>query len=200
MINKKLETSTMFFYKVCKVHLDEFERTKKELAKFKSLKPKAPIERIKTLKSKQQECAVIVIVFAAMYLEAYICHFGRKYTTKSFYKNHLDRLGFVQKWAIIPKLVTGKDFPINSEAFRKLKKLNKDRNTLIHFKPYILPEEPENAESFAEEKHEELFQSMYDALETIKQVETEFVKMVGYVDFLGFIVPITVRDEDEHEN
>jgi hypothetical protein len=49
-------------------------------------------------------------------------------------KKYVDKLEFLSKWVVIPKIVTGKQFPTDSQAFELLGKLKKTRNDIVHFK------------------------------------------------------------------
>nr|WP_121271756.1 hypothetical protein [Pedobacter schmidteae] len=74
-----------------------------------------------------------VIVFLAMYLEAYIWDCGATYMGEKVMER-LDKLGPLDKWVIIPRMVLGKPFPIKPHHQGYLKALFQERNALIHHK------------------------------------------------------------------
>lgn len=86
------------------------------------------------VKEKSEDYCVIALVFAALAIEAYIYDYAAKKLTDNFVRLHLDKLDLVSKWVVIPKLVTGKDFPKDGQAFCLLKQLVKDRNYIVHNK------------------------------------------------------------------
>lgn len=53
---------------------------------------------------------------------------------KDFVDSHLDKLDALSKWVVIPKIVTGKDFPKDGRAFDLLKQLIANRNYIVHSK------------------------------------------------------------------
>ncbi len=83
--------------------------------------------------------SIKVIIFSAIFLEAVIHDYGASNLSDRYMKNYLDKLDIKSKWAIIPKLVTGKEFPRDSQAFRLLGELIKSRNNLVHYKTKKLP-------------------------------------------------------------
>lgn len=83
---------------------------------------------------RQMACRDIVVVFAHLFLEATIYDYGATSLSDSYVKRHVDKLNFLSKWVVIPRLVTGKSFPTDSHAYHLLGKLTKSRNSLAHFK------------------------------------------------------------------
>ena len=80
------------------------------------------------------QCRDIIIVFSHLFMEAVIYDYGATNTSDSFMKKYADKLDFIAKWVIIPRLVTGTSFSTDSQAFELMNKLKKARNDLIHFK------------------------------------------------------------------
>ena len=76
----------------------------------------------------------ITVVFSHLFLEAIIYDYGAINTSDSYMKKYVDKLEFLSKWVVIPKIVTGKQFPTDSQAFELLGKLKKTRNDIVHFK------------------------------------------------------------------
>ena len=85
----------------------------------------APVE------NKTESHCLIAIVFSALTIEGYIYYYAIRHFSEDFVDTHLDRLDVVSKWVIVPKLVTGKDFPKDSRAFQLLKQLVANRNYIV---------------------------------------------------------------------
>ncbi len=100
---------------------------------------------LQNLQSEIDKCAIMVIVFCAMALEAYIYDYASRKLTDSYVQDHLDKLDTLSKWVVIPKLVTGKELPKDHRWFSLLKRLIQQRNTLAHHKSSSLPPKFENA-------------------------------------------------------
>ncbi|HIJ72316.1 MAG TPA: hypothetical protein HPP87_13320 [Planctomycetes bacterium] len=81
-----------------------------------------------------EQSYAIVVVFAAMCMEAFIYDYAAQNLSGKFVKNHIDKLDLKPKWVIVPQLVTGKKFDTGSKAFELLVKLVKYRNELVHAK------------------------------------------------------------------
>lgn len=89
---------------------------------------------LKPIKEKVEDYYVIALVFVALAVEAYIYDYAAKKLTDNFVGSHLDKLDLASKWVVMPKLVTGKDFPKDGKAFYLLKQLVKNRNYIVHNK------------------------------------------------------------------
>jgi hypothetical protein len=77
---------------------------------------------------------LIAIIFTHTFLDALIYDYGATHKSDSYIKKYVDKLDIKSKWVVIPKIVTGKDFPTDSKAFELLQKLTKLRNNIIHLK------------------------------------------------------------------
>ena len=86
------------------------------------------------IKTNQDKCALITICFSAKCVEAFIYDYAARHTSDSYAQKYLDKLDLAGKWVVAPRLVTGKEFPRDSNAFDSLKFLIKTRNKLVHFK------------------------------------------------------------------
>ena len=80
------------------------------------------------------ELALIVVVFSAFTLEAYINHYGINRLSRNYFSNYLDKLDLLAKWLVIPRIVTGKKLDPGSHAMQGLSWLISLRNRLAHFK------------------------------------------------------------------
>ncbi len=73
------------------------------------------------------------IVFQAMAVEAFINEYAYLRLGKTYFES-IDKLSPIDKILIACKMITGKDFPKDRKAYALLKKINKLRNDLVHFK------------------------------------------------------------------
>jgi len=108
---------------------------------------------IDSLMAKQYRHWAGAVLFGSMCLEAFIYDYAARGFSDTYMKRYLDKLDLKAKWVVIPKLVTGKDFPTDSKAFHNLQRLVKERNKLIHHKsrPLMSSEEFEKFLRIAEE-------------------------------------------------
>lgn len=86
------------------------------------------------LEEERDQCADCVVVFSAMYLEAFIYDYAASCLGDGYVQSHLDKLDMVSKWLVVPRLVTGKQISKDSQAFEALRFLHKSRNSLVHLK------------------------------------------------------------------
>lgn len=91
------------------------------------------LEMNKLQEARDQSC-IISVVFTAMYFEAFIYDYAASCLGDNYSKDHLDKLDLISKWLVIPKLITGKEISKSGQAYESLKRLNKDRNSLVHLK------------------------------------------------------------------
>lgn len=92
---------------------------------------------------KMSEYRVIATVFGALCLEAFIYDYAAIHFSDTHTRKYLEKVGFISKWVIIPKLVAGRDFPTNSQAFALLVELKRERDKLIHAKSKPMPNKDE---------------------------------------------------------
>jgi len=84
--------------------------------------------------------SIITIIFCALTLESFINYYGTSNLGKKYYKYFIERIGTVTKWEILPKLIIGKEFSLDSEIIKKINDLFNLRNELVHYKPKIITE------------------------------------------------------------
>jgi hypothetical protein len=82
-----------------------------------------------------------VIVFLAMYMEAFIWNIGAIHLGEKTMER-LDKLSPQDKWLIVPQMIVGKSFNVKEHHQGYLKSLFQERNRLVHHKsiditPYI---------------------------------------------------------------
>jgi hypothetical protein len=99
---------------------------------------------------EQNKHGVIVIVFSALAVEAYIYDYAARNVSDSFAKKYLDKLDTVSKWVVIPRLATGNSFPTASKGFALLRSLIRARNNIVHHKSSRMPVTEQELKEFAE--------------------------------------------------
>lgn len=92
------------------------------------------LEKSHNINTIFSESCVISITFAAMAIEGFIFDYGAVGLGDNFMKDYIDKLDTISKWIVIPKLITGKDFPKDRISFELLCKTIKLRNEFIHIK------------------------------------------------------------------
>ena len=78
--------------------------------------------------------ALIVVIFCATSLEAYINHYAISNLSKNYLKTYLDKLDLLSKWIVIPRIITGTQLDAGSKALQELSWLITLRNKLVHYK------------------------------------------------------------------
>lgn len=128
------------------------------------------------LRGERDKCAVQVVVFAAMYLEAFIYDFAAWKESDSYIKKYLDGLDFISKWVVIPRLVIGEEIPRGSQAMELLVELKSNRNRLVHLKSRSAPAGEKLAE-YMKQEEERTVSSARNAHKAILEVEKELKKI-----------------------
>jgi hypothetical protein len=80
------------------------------------------------------ELALVVIVFCAFTLEAYINDYAINRLSKNYLKNYLDKLDLVAKWVVIPRLMSREQLDPGSRPLQQIAWLVELRNKLVHYK------------------------------------------------------------------
>jgi len=132
--NKTKFYNATHYASICKDNYAEFNKCLDELSKIEN--KIGNTQKRHDLCSKQQKSGTTVIVFAAICLEAFINDYASMKLSKQLFEK-IEMLGFCNKWVIVPKLVTGKEFNTSSKAFELLRQLIKNRNELVHPKPKL---------------------------------------------------------------
>jgi len=78
--------------------------------------------------------ALVVVVFCATSLEAFINHYAISHLSKNYLKTYLDKLDLLSKWIVIPRITTGTQLDAGVKAFQDLSWLISLRNKLVHYK------------------------------------------------------------------
>jgi len=103
---------------------------------------------IHSTEAEMAKSALIVIVFSAMAIEAYIYDYAARHLGDVFVKDHLDKLDTLSKWIVIPELVTGKELSRHQKWYMLLKNLIKTRNSVMHHKSSEPPASPSDIEKY----------------------------------------------------
>ena len=77
---------------------------------------------------------LIVVIFCATSLEAYINDYAINHLSKNYLKTYLDKLDLLSKWVVIPRITTGTQLDPGSSALQDLSWLITLRNKLVHYK------------------------------------------------------------------
>jgi len=111
---------------------------------------------------------LIVIVFTALCLEAFINNYGIARLSKNYFINYLDKLDLVAKWIVIPRVITRKRIGPGSKPVQDLSWLIAQRNRLVHYKSREIPIDKVKESDFFWE---------YDAEKAIKTVKGIVAKL-----------------------
>jgi hypothetical protein len=176
----KIKLDSYFYFTICKDNYKRFIEYEREISLILAGESESLISKKLKVFNPQREmakCAANVVIFAAFSLEAWIYEYTVKKLSKSFFDNHIDKLRPVSKWVIVTRLVTGRDFPTDSQAFEHLKSLYKARNDLVHPKPSTQPEDTEESLEKEEKEREQLIKNAHEAYQTCKEVILELDKV-----------------------
>ncbi len=127
------------YFKLVTETYSRIEKLKREHDQFqKSLKGKGisddDVDFLASRNDAIGELSLIVVIFSAFTLEAYINHYGINRLSRNYFSKYLDKLDILAKWLVIPRVVTGKKLDPGSEAMQDLSWLVSLRNRLAHFK------------------------------------------------------------------
>ncbi|MFZ2148161.1 MAG: hypothetical protein WAV28_13160 [Sedimentisphaerales bacterium] len=172
------------FFDICTESYNNFQKSKAELQRIKmgGVTEKA-VDELNNVAAELNHHSASTVVFAALFLEAFIYDYAAANFSDTYTENYLDKLSLVSKWVVIPKLVTGKNFPTEGQAFEHLVKLHKARNSLVHYKSGPLPDNVEELERVFEKMEKEDDANVVNAYQTVKEVLTELRKLEGDGDW-----------------
>lgn len=167
------------FFDICMESYESFQKSKAELQKIKRRGITKAWDEFVNVTAEMRHHSASTVVFAALCLEAFIYDYAAHNFSDTYAKNYLDQLNLVSKWVVIPKLVTGKDFPTEGQAFEHLVKLRKARNDLVHYKSRPLPTNIREWAKVHVEMEKEDDANVVNAYQTVKEVLTELRKLEG---------------------
>lgn len=157
------------YFDICECSYKEYRKSRAEFIEKKNKSPKHWDDLIVVGQSMLRS-GTTTVVFAALCLEAFIYDYAARCFSNSYVDNYLDKLNLVAKWVVIPKLVLGKEFPRDSQAFECLVKLKKARDTLVHAKSKQEPSSDEERAKMLDEleqKETENFENAYTAVNEV---------------------------------
>jgi len=122
---------------------------------------------------------LIVVVFCATSLEAYINHYAISHLSKNYLKTYLDKLDLLSKWIVIPRITTGTQLDAGSRPLQDLSWLITLRNKLVHYKSRTVSIEEIKDTDFLWENDAKR------AIETVKNLAQELKKIDNdiYIDW-----------------
>ena len=133
-------------------------------------------EELSTSEQKMDKFMIVVIVFSAIAIEAYIYDYAARHFSDSFVKNYIDKLDLISKWVIVPRLVTVKGLPREHKWFELIKDLVRERNSIVHSKSSEVPAGFENAKNYfakLKKKNEQIIQSTRQAIQLLDELIIE---------------------------
>lgn len=135
-------------------------------------------QKIQIFEDELANISLIVIIFSAMTIEAYIYDYAARHLGDTYVKDHLDKLDTLSKWIVIPKLVTGIEIPRNDNWRKLLTRLIKARNSVVHYKSSEPPAPLPNMRKYLEKQraHEKIL--LESAKEAITLLEILADKMI----------------------
>ncbi|MHC4456084.1 MAG: hypothetical protein ACYS0I_03160 [Planctomycetota bacterium] len=178
IILKRLDAKSAEFFDICEDSYQKFQKSKAEFHEIKNSKS-GKWQALLDVGAEMRHHFASTIVFGAMCLEAFIYDYAAHHFTDTFAKNYLDKLDLLSKWVVIPKLVTGKDFPTNSQAFKCLKELKTARNALVHHKSRPIPSNDTELEKLMDEIERKDDANTVNAHNAVREVLTELRKLEG---------------------
>lgn len=168
------------YFQICRENYKEYSLIDDKMDDHRNSDDEEHIKQlnIASLYSRRERIVLLPIIFGAMCLEAFVYDYGAQHLSGSFVKKHVDKLELPSKFIILTKLVTGNDFPTDSQAYEGLVKLKEDRNKLVHFKSKTYSViEMAKIEQWHENMNVFLQQAMTNAYNTVLNVMQELDKL-----------------------
>ena len=182
-IKDRFGPNSHIYFDNCREHYENFTKYNAKIsAKADEMSlGKCPATELLSLMNRVEGYWASAVVFGAMCLEAFIYDYVAHNFSDTYAKNYLDQLNLVSKWVVIPKLVTGKDFPTEGQAFERLRKLCKERNELVHAKSKPSPSSDPDVLLKAVEYNKKTKETRerLNPYQTVKEVLTELRKLEG---------------------
>ncbi|MDD5326482.1 MAG: hypothetical protein PHY02_01555 [Phycisphaerae bacterium] len=175
----KLKLDSYFYFTVCRDNYKQLKEYEQKVSLILTKESESLTSKLEAFKLQKEmaKYATSVVVFAVFSLEAWIYEYAVRKLSKSFFDNHIDKLRPASKWVIVTRLVTGRDFPTDSQAFEHLKNLYKARNDLVHPKPSAQPEDTKDSLEKEEKERELLIKNAHEAYRTCKEAILELDKV-----------------------
>lgn len=120
--------------------------------------------------------SLVVILFSATLLEAYIYDYAARHLSDKFAQEYVDKLDVIGKWVVVPRLATGRELPRGKKWFGLMKTLVKTRNLIAHSKSSELPRTKNQAQPYLERiqnKDDQFAQSARQSIELLDLLVAE---------------------------
>ena len=175
----RIKLNSYFYLKICEEHYKRLKEYEEQISSILAEKTESSASKLEAFKLQKElaKSGATVVVFAAFFLEAWIYEYTVKKISKSFFEHHVDRLAPASKWVIVTRLVTGRDFSTDSQAFQHLKRLYKARNELVHPKPSPEPQDAGQRLEKEEKEREQLVKDAHEAYKACKEAILELDKV-----------------------
>lgn len=122
--------------------------------------------------------SVVTVVFTAIYLESFIYKYACNYMPLEYFDEHMDSLGAVSKWVVIPRMVDGKHMNTDSRGFKMLREVVRCRNRIVRSRIFSIDPEMKNIHK-VNSHSTELNRCATNAMETICELLDTLKECVG---------------------
>lgn len=129
------------------------------------------------IEEERDQSCIVAVVFTAMYFEAFIYDYAASCLGDKYSKDHLDKLDFISKWLVIPKLTTGKGISKSGQAYEALNRLHKDRNSLVHLKSRVMNFNAEEMTSYLKARETDIQESVKNCRKALRYVLEELLEV-----------------------
>jgi hypothetical protein len=114
------------------------------------------LTELNPIEEERDQSCVVGCVFTALYFEAFIYDYAATCIGDRYVLDHIDKLDFISKWVVVPRLTVGKEIDKSAIAYASLKRLHRDRNSLVHLKSRPLNLEPNELISYLGKRETDL--------------------------------------------
>lgn len=169
------------YFNTLKITLVEYIKYEKQIEEQCKDNPILSILVGNKIRYKMQHSELVVITFAAMFLECLIWDYAAVNTSQKMAKDYLGKMSLIGKWEVVPKLVNNdKRIKIDSKAMSLLKKLVKERNNIVHSKSKALSDDYDEVMKYISSHStgrrnitaKEAHQCLIDCTEELKKIDT----------------------------
>jgi hypothetical protein len=125
------------------------------------------------LEEERDQACIIACVFTALYFEALIYDYAASCLGDEYVRAHLDKLDFISKWLVVPRLTVGKQLDKSRHAYSALRQLQKDRNSLVHLKSREMSFSNEKMIEYLEKRENDIQRTANNCQAALKVVVQE---------------------------
>lgn len=122
-----------------------------------------------TEESRDQAC-IVGCIFTALYFEAFIYDYAASCLGDQYVRDYVDKLDFMSKWVVVPRLTVGKELERGSEGYATLKQLHKDRNSLVHLKSRQMFPSKDDLIAYLNAREDEIHRTMANCKRALRVV------------------------------